>query len=215
MPCQFCIECLIDIGARYHVPEHLQPHIDYITPGIKLTPVVKRSVKVKRGSPWHPKQLNRISPQSQPFDGFPRDWMPPLAGSLPADLQDCGTNITPTCIKALYQIPNADKVTPGNSLGLYEEGGYFSEQDIDLFYAQYAPYVPQGTYPIPALIGGANYSVPSDSPWNGGEADVDIDMALVKVAPFFFLRWIANLIKFFPNLSPECYSLPDSYSLPD
>lgn len=178
------IECLFNIVARYHVPERLQPHIDYITPGIKLTPVVRRTVKVKRGSPWYPKKQNRVSPYSEPFDGFPWDWMPPSAANLPADLQCCGRNITPACIKALYQIPNATMKTPGNSLGLYEQGDYFSKQDIDLFFAQYAPYVPQGTYPIPALIDGANYSVPPYSPWNTGESDIDIDMALVKITHF-------------------------------
>jgi tripeptidyl-peptidase I len=176
-----CIGCLDNIGFRYHVPEHLQPHIDYITPGIKLTPVVRRSVKVKRGSPWYPRQPNRVSPHSEPFDNFPWGWKPPSAVKLPADLQGCGRNITPACIKALYQIPNATMATPGNSLGLYEQGDYFNEQDIDLFYAEYAPYVPQGTYPLPALIDGANYSVPAYSPWNAGEADIDIDMASVKI----------------------------------
>ncbi len=82
----------------------------------------------------------------------------------------------------MYHIPNATLASPGNSLGLYEQGDYFNEQDIDLFLAEYAPYVPQGTYPIPALIDGANYSVPSYSPLNGGEADIDIDMASVKFA---------------------------------
>lgn len=169
--------------ARYHVPEHLQPHIDYITPGIKLTPVVKRTVQVKRGSPWYPKRPNRVSLKSPPFDGFPWDWKPSSAAKLPKELQGCGRNITPTCIKALYQIPNATQATPGNSLGLYEQGDYFNEGDVNLFYAEYAPWVPQGTFPIPALIDGANYSVPTYSPLNGGEADIDIDMASVKLNP--------------------------------
>jgi tripeptidyl-peptidase-1 len=85
--------------------------------------------------------------------------------------------MTPPCIKALYGIPNADKASPGNSLGLYEQGDYFAKSDLDLFYAEYAPYVPQGTYPIPALIDGANFSVPAESPLNTGESDIDIDMA--------------------------------------
>lgn len=106
--------------------------------------------------------------------------MPPSAINLTADLQGCGMNITPPCYRALYQIPFAQNATPGNSLGLYEQGDYFSKEDIDLFFAQYAPYVPQGTYPIPALIDGANFSVPSYSPLNGGESDIDIDIASVE-----------------------------------
>jgi tripeptidyl-peptidase I len=123
--------------------------------------------------------VNRVSSQIEPFDGFPWDWKPKEAESLPPELQGCGRNITPACVKALYQIPDACRATPGNSLGLYEQGDYFNEHDIDSFYAAYASYVPQGTYPIPALIDGAVYSVPIDSPSNEGEADIDIDMASV------------------------------------
>lgn len=134
-------------------------------------------MKTKRNIPWNSKKPNKIPASAPPHDGFPWGWKPPGAGTLPPDLQGCGQNITPPCIKALYSIPDATKATPGNSLGLYEQGDYFNEQDLDLFYKQYAPYVPQGTYPIPALIDGANYSVPAYSALNGGEADIDIDMS--------------------------------------
>ncbi|KAM3067871.1 hypothetical protein ACMFMG_011355 [Clarireedia jacksonii] len=165
---------------EYHVPEHLAPHIDYITPGVKLTPVKKRSVKVKRGTPYVEKRSNRVV-KTHEHQNY--TWTPPAVANLSSDLQGCGTNMTPTCIKAMYKIPDATKATPGNSLGLYEQGDYFAESDIDLFYAEYAPWVPQGTYPIPALIDGANYSVPADSELNGGEADIDIDMAYALIYP--------------------------------
>jgi tripeptidyl-peptidase-1 len=77
----------------------------------------------------------------------------------------------------MYQIPSGTSATLGNSLGLYEQGDYFAESDVDSFFAAYAPWVPQGTYPVPALIDGANYSVPAYSALNGGEADIDIDIA--------------------------------------
>lgn len=85
--------------------------------------------------------------------------------------------MTPACIKALYKIPDATKAKKGNSLGLYEQGDYFAKSDLDLYYKDYAPWIPQGTYPIPALIDGANFSVPDYSPLNTGESDIDIDMA--------------------------------------
>ena len=103
--------------------------------------------------------------------------IPAEAMSLPSDLQSCGSQMTPACIKALYRIPDATKASKGNSLGLYEQGDYFAKSDIDLFYKDYAPHIPQGTYPIPALIDGANFSVPAYSALNGGESNIDIDMA--------------------------------------
>jgi tripeptidyl-peptidase-1 len=80
-------------------------------------------------------------------------------------------------MKALYQIPPATKATPGNTLGLFEQGDYFAKSDLDLTRALFAPWVPQGVYPIPALIDGANYSVPPYSPLNTGESDIDMDIA--------------------------------------
>ncbi|MCJ1287426.1 hypothetical protein MMC26_006777 [Xylographa opegraphella] len=165
---------------EYHIPKHIQEHIDYITPGIKLTPVVKRSVKVKRESSLSSKPAGRVS---TPAGSDDLQSISPSAMNLPPDIRGCGLNITPPCIKALYQIPNATLKSPGNSLGLYEQGSYFNKQDLDSFYAEYAPYVPQGTYPVPQLIDGANYSVSLNSSFNSGEANIDIDMAYSLIYP--------------------------------
>jgi tripeptidyl-peptidase-1 len=85
--------------------------------------------------------------------------------------------MTPACIKALYSIPDETKATGDNSLGLYQQGSYFAESDVDAYFAKYATYVPQGTFPINATIDGASYSVPSSSGLNSGEANIDIEMA--------------------------------------
>ena len=167
---------------RYHVPEHLAPHIDYITPGIKLTPVVKRTVERTVETREKPKPNGPIlvRPHQSPHTpgGFPWGFKPPGAGTLPADLQGCGVNMTVACYKALYSIPDPpSKVDADNSLGLYEQGDYFSKEDLDLYYKAYAPWIPEGTYPIPALIDGANFSVPVDDTFlNTGESDIDMQI---------------------------------------
>lgn len=120
--------------------------------------------------------------------------------------------MTPTCIKALYGIPDATKASKKNSLGLYEQGDYFAKSDLDLFYKDHAPWIPQGTYPIPALIDGANFSVPSDSSLNTGESNIDIDLALV-----FFLKALLHCrmltdCKLFTYLSPICDFVPGGRS---
>ncbi|KAG4030402.1 hypothetical protein MFRU_012g01380 [Monilinia fructicola] len=166
---------------EYHLPEHLAPHIDYITPGVKLAPVKKRSVKTKRSTAYLSKRKNRLAKANPPAQTY--EWTPPAAVNLSSDLKGCGSNMTPTCIKALYNIPTATLNASGNSLGLYEQGDYFAKSDLDLFYAEYAPWVPQGTYPIPALIDGANFSVPAYSELNGGESNIDIDMAFALLYP--------------------------------
>ncbi|KXG52611.1 Peptidase S8/S53, subtilisin/kexin/sedolisin [Penicillium griseofulvum] len=169
----------IKIGCEeYHVPEHIQAHIDYITPGVKLSPIVKKSTKQKRMS-----HLVHSKGTVQADDSIKSAVISEKAKSLPADLQKCGTEMTPACIKALYNIPDATKAHKDNSLGLYEQGDYFAKSDLDLYYKAYAPWIPQGTYPIPALIDGANFSVPDYSPLNQGESDIDIDMAYSLIYP--------------------------------
>ncbi|KAJ5143670.1 Peptidase S8/S53 subtilisin/kexin/sedolisin [Penicillium bovifimosum] len=168
----------LKIGCEeYHVPEHIQHHIDYITPGVKLSPIVKKSTKAKRASHLAHSKGEIASDISKP------KVVPPKAKGLPAELQNCGSDMTPACIKALYKIPDATKAKKGNSLGLYEQGDYFAKSDLDLYYKDYAPWIPQGTYPIPALIDGANYSVPDYSALNSGESDIDIDMAYALIYP--------------------------------
>ena len=150
------------------MPEHLQSHIDYITPGVKLAPVVKRSVMDKRGS----------HAVKGPFrtEASPAQFVSAAAAGLPTALQNCSTNMTPTCIKALYSIPNAPAAVPGNSVGLFQQGSYFAESDVNLWLANFAPNVPQNTFPINASIDGASYSVPASSALNSGEALIDIEM---------------------------------------
>ncbi|KAJ5542482.1 Peptidase S8/S53 subtilisin/kexin/sedolisin [Penicillium sp. DV-2018c] len=169
----------LKIGCEeYHVPEHIQHHIDYITPGVKLSPIVKKSTKTKRASHLAKSKGSIASDTSSKAKAIPAK-----AKNLPAELQTCGSDMTPACIKALYKLPDATKAKKGNSLGLYEQGDYFAKSDLDLYYKDYAPWIPQGTYPIPALIDGANFSVPDYSPLNGGESDIDIDMAYSLIYP--------------------------------
>jgi tripeptidyl-peptidase-1 len=188
--------------TRYHVPEHLQPHIDYITPGIKLTPVVKRTVKAKRGTPYAVKAPIHVEIEESQI-------ISAEAAALPPVLQNCSTNITPACLKALYGIPDAPAAVPGNSVGLYQQGSYFAKEDIDAYMAKYAPYVPQGTYPINASIDGASYSVPPASALNTGEANIDIDMTLVIHESVNFAILITDEIQYFSALSSDGRTLPN------
>ena len=85
--------------------------------------------------------------------------------------------MTIACIRALYNLPNGTaKAVAGNEVGTFQHGSYFSEEDVNNYFKLYAPYIPQGTFPINATIDGASYSVPVNSESNSGEANIDIDM---------------------------------------
>jgi tripeptidyl-peptidase-1 len=92
-------------------------------------------------------------------------------------LQDCGRNITPPCLKALYGIPNAYRKDSVNQLGLYESGDVYAQADLDLYYKNFAPYVPQGTHPLLDSIDGGVAPVPAGSEDETGESVIDMDIA--------------------------------------
>lgn len=160
---------------EYHVPKHIQEHIDYITPGVKLSPPLrKRSVVTPYGRRHKSFQ---ILPDPTSFIH--------IAASidLPLNLQACAKNFTPVCYQAMYGIPANNTALEGNSVGLYESGDIYAQEDSDAFFATYAPYIPNGTHPIPAFIDGAVAPVPQDSESNTGESEIDIDIIASLVYP--------------------------------
>lgn len=162
---------MLTITIRYSLPQHIRQHVDYITPGVKFSATLKRTTVKRSESVYH---------KPGPFKTLPSDdaWTPPSAAlTLPADLTDCGRNITPACIKALYQIPNATLHDHRNKLGLFEQGDTYAQEDLDSFFAEYAPYVPQGTHPkLDSIDGGEAPVAPGDEA-NTGESDIDMDIA--------------------------------------
>ena len=154
---------------EYHVPKHIQKHVDYVTPGIKLLSSRKRSNKAKRG-------FGMTSGKSQPPRIRYPDRVPPFE-----QLSECDQAITPLCVKALYQIPFNILADPSNAMGIFEEGDYYAQEDLDLFFKNFTSYIPQGTHPIPALIDGAQAPVPVETA--GGESDLDFQLAYPLVYP--------------------------------
>lgn len=142
-----------------------------------MMPVVKKSVRnAKRSGLSAKKTVAKVSAQDDSF--VSPDFKPPAVAGLADDLQSCSRNMTPTCYQALYNIPTPDSATAGLGVGVYEQGDYFAESDLDQTFAAFAPYIPQGTYPIPALIDGAQYSFPPNATdYVGGEANLDIYIA--------------------------------------
>lgn len=158
---------------RYKVPEHIKSHIDYILPGVKLSPVIKRTVSRKRSTAIKQKRASLLKVASKEQEAKA---LTAAEADLPVDLQKCGTDVTIACIRALYNVPVPTTALPGNSVGTFQQGSYFSEDDINAYFKKYAPYVPQGTFPVNATIDGASYSVPVNAETNSGEANIDIDM---------------------------------------
>jgi tripeptidyl-peptidase I len=145
-------------AISYHVPKHIQEHIDYITPGLKLMPSVS-----KRGFGMSGHK-GAAPPKRRPHHHH-----------VPSDLAHCDVAITPVCIAALYGIPAGKLANPSNAMGIFEEGDFYSQEDLNLFFANYTSYIPQGTHPKPSFIDGAQAPVPVSQA--GGESDLDFELA--------------------------------------
>ena len=111
-------------------------------------------------------------PKRRPYQGL---------DSLLNDLKNCDVAITPICVKALYQVPTASTANPTNSLGIFEEGDYYAQKDLNLFFRNFTPYIPQGTHPTPAFIDGAEAPVRVKDA--GGESDLDFQLAYPLIYP--------------------------------
>ncbi|KAK3075295.1 hypothetical protein LTR53_001496 [Teratosphaeriaceae sp. CCFEE 6253] len=171
---------------EYRLPAHLREHIDYVTPGVKLSAPLKKSTSKRSTSV--------SSGRRGPGPGHHGGWMPipshttwhmpPPAYTLPADLQACGVNITPPCLRALYGIPPGQISDSVNSLGLFEQGDYYAAEDVDNYYATFAPWVPQGTRPILKSVDGGYAPYPvNDTDHVTGESNIDIDIVTSLIYP--------------------------------
>lgn len=164
----------------YHVPAHVQRHIDYVTPGIKLlAPPASARIQSKRHN-------RRWGPPKKPttFKHYiPNDWKPKYNDS---DLATCDVAITPACVAALYNIPEPNRnrrPNPKNSMGIYEsEAEYYSGIDLDLFFRNFTPWIPQGTRPLYDSIDGAPGPTTNVSD-AGGEVELDLELSYPIVYP--------------------------------
>ncbi|KAM0147367.1 hypothetical protein ACHAQE_010318 [Botrytis cinerea] len=142
---------------KYHVPEAIQQHIDYIHPGIRVSSgrgKIQRFGNPVQTAQWHPN----------------------------GDLAHCDQVITPDCIKALYQIPTAPSVVNAkNALGIFEEGYYDVKEDLNLFYQNFSLSIPQNTQPNVSFVDQALPAV--SNPYAAGEFSLDVELAYPIVYP--------------------------------
>jgi tripeptidyl-peptidase-1 len=163
---------------EYHVPAHIQEHVDYITPGINLmstkTKTKGRSSLNKRNNFGFPRISDAVGPGVEV-----------LTAAAAGDLSSCSAIMTPGCIMAMYNItPSTTNVT-GNQLGIFEDiGETFAQSTLNYFFKGFAQYVPTGTKPVIAGIDGGEKLYPV-TPTEAGfsETDLDLEAAIPLIYP--------------------------------
>ena len=172
-----------DTGMRYSVPKHIQEHIDYIIPGVKLVASGHASHQNgdidKRSFGWG-KGRKPIGPPKKPLH---MPWSAVVASARNALLLSiCDKIITPPCIAAMYNITKAKKAAPGNELGIFEDlGDVYSQTDLDLFFATLASQIPQSSHPQLEAIDGA--VAPTNVANAGPESDLDFQISYPIIHP--------------------------------
>ncbi|KAL9120611.1 MAG: hypothetical protein Q9187_002837 [Circinaria calcarea] len=134
----------------YSIPMGLRPHIDVITSTVSSSRRGTKDIRTRsnRGSSSHQVILGAVSTQHSGVES--------LAIS-DESLENCGQSMTPYCIRALYRIPpnNATDLQEGNNLGIAAFGQSYDQEDLDLFFSNYASNIPNGTHPKLDLMNGA------------------------------------------------------------
>lgn len=163
---------------EYHLPKHIQEHVDYVTPGLKGTMLDLRSSSLRRRSgdksSTKVRQGSKIRPQEKRFKS-----VPDVANAISnSSLADCDEFITPACLRALYNFkapsPNAT-VSSNNTIGIFEEGDFYAQEDFNSFFTKYTPYIPNGTHPVLDSVDGGE--APVDLADAGGESNLDFLLA--------------------------------------
>lgn len=155
---------------EYHVSADIQHHIDFITPTIGLDAI----------------SFSRLTKRNKRRAGIrnrdpARSIETPIIQKLTQSQTFCADRVTPDCIKALYEIPSITSNEIGNDLGLYENTLSYAQKDLDMFFSQYAPYIPNGTHPLENDIDGG--SGPVKWGYANPEADLDIQMVYPIIYP--------------------------------
>ncbi|KAI1458579.1 subtilisin-like protein [Annulohypoxylon moriforme] len=159
----------ISVGCdEYHVPAQLSEHIDFVYPGV-ATAESRKSNNLARRSKRQTRQRKTTRPGR-------------LIGRQDSN---CSAVATPDCIAKMYKIPPADKAHPNNSMGIFQKGSWYQEQDLDLFFKSYVPNIPQGTRPqnLSIDLNVWHYNENDTYVSYPDEADLDLDVAYPIVYP--------------------------------
>jgi len=80
----------------------------------------------------------------------------------------------------LYGIPLGNSSQPGNEIGIFEDGDFYNQNDLDLTFANLAPYVPNGTHPT---LNGIDGGVAPYEDYIGIESLLDMSLIFPLIHP--------------------------------
>ncbi|KAF7328264.1 Subtilisin-like protein [Mycena venus] len=177
----------VDIASEaYHLPRNIQRHVEFVTPG--TIPIGSGRAR-SDDSPADGLERRHLN-----FPGSPRRQNLTEANVKTiksGPLKCCDEFITPPCIKAMYNITDntcdVDHVDPGNRLGIFEFGDFYSAASLTLFFTLVGPFqkppIPPTEQPKVELIDGAKIPPATGIPTMGTESDLDLQISYPIIYP--------------------------------
>ncbi|KAL8744209.1 MAG: hypothetical protein Q9190_003516 [Brigantiaea leucoxantha] len=178
--------------SEYHIPEHVVPHVDFITPTVHFDTKIPQA---------RPKAVEKRAPTTTAAVGHPVKTHAALgigapgSGSLPKkganiniksiidELNNCNKFITPNCLRALYRFPPGISANPKNSYGIVEYTPQaYLQGDLDLFFANFSKNQVQRTPILDSIDGGIPQTTNQGFQFNG-ESDLDLEYAMTLINP--------------------------------
>ncbi|KAK6433611.1 hypothetical protein LTR95_010213 [Oleoguttula sp. CCFEE 5521] len=166
---------------EYKIPTHLKKHVDFVTPTVHFD----AKIRARDADNSSIKKRDTKSPLGNPNSGsLPKlgQW---LGGKnkLIQQLEQCDTQITPNCLRALYEFPPNVYAAPGNSLGIVEYSPQaYVGSDLDLFFANFSTRQVGDRPTLDSIDGGVVQSQVMSFNYNG-ESDLDLEYAMTLVYP--------------------------------
>ena len=178
------------VGSNaYHLPGHIRPHIDYITPGVKSVAMNLHKRRLRRSTEERSEDSTTDASATTKSRNARRSRKPfpsDMTGKDASSLETCDQVLSPACVQALYDFAAPDPqelVSPENVLGIFEEGDYYDQLDLDAFYHKYvSSQVPNGTHPKLESIDGGVAPVDNIAD-DGGESLLDFGVAYPIIYP--------------------------------
>lgn len=165
-------------AEAYHIPDDVQAHIDYITPGIRLRPDPGAVRRLKRSMEAESMRKRSVKAMNIGMEFITNAEAPP-----PLNSSICDTFVSQECVRTQYSIPKGTLAAEGNELGIFESlGDHYAKEDLDVYFTYLYPEIPNGTYPIDQLIDGAIGAAPVLA--NAGvESDLDFQASMPLIWP--------------------------------
>ncbi|KAF7334234.1 Subtilisin-like protein [Mycena sanguinolenta] len=158
---------------EYHLPEHVVPHVELVTPTIDFNAVVRRSGSTSTST--------HIT-VGQPGAGTVNPVFKSTISNIFSELEHCDTQTTPDCLRALYDFYYLGPFAASkNSYAIVEYTPQaYRGADLDMFFKNFSSGLVGSRPVLESIDGGVVQDVAESFSFNG-ESNLDLEYGMTLV----------------------------------